>query len=387
MTATPPTIGHLITERDVHAYVDGELSPARRAQVEAYLALQPEDAERVECYRAQNIGLHALFDRYAAEPLPLTFGDGTNTQASDATRGWLSRSLIKVPALLLVGALLATFAWRHPTEGPPTTKITASDAFLQDANDAYRRYAANEVVSTTGGIQASEARQWLAERYADPRLPVPDLSAVGFNTTGGRVVDNAGVPAAHLIYRDEIGRVVTLHITERANSALAKGGARTALTFIKRDDASMFYWETGAFAYALIGEFTRKQLVEIASIVMDQIETRQERGPKMPGTGNEGRPPQAADAPISTVKAVESVTEPASPRKAGVPEAVRPKAAATKLESLPSIPGDATAGQNPRPKARPAGPAPDSDATPRTAPQCDDKLKIDTGKPCSPSGA
>lgn len=385
MTITTPTIGHLITERDIHAYVDGELSPARRAQVEAYLALQPDDAARVEAYRAQNIGMHALFDHYTVESLPLSFGDNANAQAPGATHGWPSRALRKVPVMLLAGALLATFAWRQPMEDPPI-KVTASDAFLQDANDAYRRFAADGVVTASGGIQASEARQWLAERYADPRLPIPDLSAIGFNTTGGRVVDSSGVPAAHLVYRDEMGRVVTLHITKRAADTVAKDSARTAFTFIRRDDASMFYWETGAFAYALIGEFTRKHLVKIASIVMDQIEARHERDSLMPGTGNKGRPPQAT-APISTVKAVESGTEPVSPRKPGSPDSGRSKAAATKLKPLQSIPSDSTAAQNPAPKAQPAGPSSESEVAPRPAPQCDDKLKADPAKPCSPSGA
>lgn len=41
-----------VTEDELHAYVDGELPAERRADVEAWLAAYPEDAERVQSWRA-----------------------------------------------------------------------------------------------------------------------------------------------------------------------------------------------------------------------------------------------------------------------------------------------------------------------------------------------
>ena len=46
------------------------MTPARRAEVDAYLAEYPEDAERVRAYQAQNLAIKALFDPVLAEPLP-----------------------------------------------------------------------------------------------------------------------------------------------------------------------------------------------------------------------------------------------------------------------------------------------------------------------------
>ena len=59
-----------ITEADLHAYVDGRLPLARRAEVEAYLGARPEEAARLQAYAAQNDGLHALFDAVLDEPVP-----------------------------------------------------------------------------------------------------------------------------------------------------------------------------------------------------------------------------------------------------------------------------------------------------------------------------
>ena len=59
-----------ITERDLHAYVDGELEPARRAQVERFLAARPEVAEQIEAWRRQNEALAALYGSIVDEPVP-----------------------------------------------------------------------------------------------------------------------------------------------------------------------------------------------------------------------------------------------------------------------------------------------------------------------------
>ena len=61
-------VAHVISEQDLHAYVDDCLPPARRRAVETYLAGHDEARAMVETYRDQNKALRALPD--AAGPLP-----------------------------------------------------------------------------------------------------------------------------------------------------------------------------------------------------------------------------------------------------------------------------------------------------------------------------
>jgi anti-sigma factor RsiW len=59
-----------VTEDELHAYVDNELPAERRGDVEAWLAARPEDAARVQSWRAMAEMLHARYDSVLDEPVP-----------------------------------------------------------------------------------------------------------------------------------------------------------------------------------------------------------------------------------------------------------------------------------------------------------------------------
>src|ERR1700744_6029347 len=59
-----------VTEDELHAYVDNELPAERRGDVEAWLATHPDDAERVQSWRAMAEALHARYDSVADEAVP-----------------------------------------------------------------------------------------------------------------------------------------------------------------------------------------------------------------------------------------------------------------------------------------------------------------------------
>jgi anti-sigma factor RsiW len=59
-----------ISDVELNALVDGELIAERRAQVERWLAEEPEAAARVESWRRQNDIIRAAFARVAQDPLP-----------------------------------------------------------------------------------------------------------------------------------------------------------------------------------------------------------------------------------------------------------------------------------------------------------------------------
>lgn len=59
-----------ITETDLHAYLDGQLSEQRSKQVEAWLEEHPDALRELRDYQAIGLGLHTLFDSVLVEPVP-----------------------------------------------------------------------------------------------------------------------------------------------------------------------------------------------------------------------------------------------------------------------------------------------------------------------------
>src|SRR3982074_3858758 len=59
-----------VTEDELHAYVHNEPPADRRGDVEAWLAAHPDDAARVQSWRAVAEALHAGYDQVADEAVP-----------------------------------------------------------------------------------------------------------------------------------------------------------------------------------------------------------------------------------------------------------------------------------------------------------------------------
>ena len=58
---------HLITEQDIHAYVDGELAPERRLAVEAFLIERDMSLRQAAAYLRSTFDLRALRDEVYAD--------------------------------------------------------------------------------------------------------------------------------------------------------------------------------------------------------------------------------------------------------------------------------------------------------------------------------
>src|SRR5580704_9689028 len=111
----------LVSEAELHGFVDGDIDRGRREAVEAFLAASPEDAARVETWRRQNETIRAAFAPVATGPLPwslprapnaagvVAMGPGAGGQAeASGTRAWREHWFAWLIGLSFAsGALLA----------------------------------------------------------------------------------------------------------------------------------------------------------------------------------------------------------------------------------------------------------------------------------------
>jgi anti-sigma factor RsiW len=92
---------HPFTEVDLHAYVDGQLSAERCAQIENCLAEDAEARKRVQRYQELNQSLRTHFAPVLDEPIPRRL-----LRRAPARSGFHPRSVAAAVGWLLVGSVV-----------------------------------------------------------------------------------------------------------------------------------------------------------------------------------------------------------------------------------------------------------------------------------------
>lgn len=250
-----------ISDSDLHAYVDGWLDPARRLEVERYLASDREAAARVLAYRAQNDALHSMFDPLLEQPTDgriAALGVNLAGRLAAAERrrsvsAW--KRVAAAAALLLVGAAggwLARDGGFHYAGGHPPLQ-----EFAREAVQAHAFYAGSRFAVEMGADDPGALDGWLSHRLGRT-VSAPDLTAVGYALMGGRSLPTSTGPGVQYMYESGKGRRLTLFVS------IPEGGQSAAFSYVRKDDISIFYWQEGVLAYALIGRMDRDELMEVA---------------------------------------------------------------------------------------------------------------------------
>lgn len=263
-----------VTEAELHAYADGRLPPARRAEVQAYLAARPEEAARVQAYSAQNDALHALFDGVLDEPLPARMA-APRAGPGGARWQWRWQALAAGLAIALAsgGAGWALRGAAGPE--PRLAEFSARDGLAQPALGglAHQAAVAHVVYSPDarrpveiGAGQEDQLVAWLSKRLGSKIRP-PHLGQLGYELIGGRLLPGTSGPVAQFMYHDGGGQRLTLYVsTEQAHNK------DTGFRFAKEGPVNVFYWIDGKFGYALSAGIDKGELARVATAVYEQLE-------------------------------------------------------------------------------------------------------------------
>jgi anti-sigma factor RsiW len=236
----------------LHAYIDNALSAEERRAFEAAIASDPELAERVRAYTAQNEALHQLFDPVLAEAHGLSIARPTEG------RRWLA-----LAATLMLGVALGFVArgWIAMPAAPPTIARQAALAHV-----AYVPEVRHPVEVAAAEEQHLVA--WLSKRLAAP-LRAPTLTASGFQLLGGRLLPATNrdepAPVALLMYENAQGKRLSLLVKREARNEA------TSFRYARDGSTNVFYWIDGPFGYALAGDVSKEELQTLARAVYQQL--------------------------------------------------------------------------------------------------------------------
>lgn len=251
----------VVTEGELHAWLDGELSPERREAVETHLAAHPEDRRRFETYREQADAVRRTFGTMEfAAPLPIHVASRPLRGTSSV--GWrVAAAVALFVAGLAVGWSMAGGSIGGGSGNGET--VAAARPVGEDAMDAHRVFVA-EVRHPVEVAARDEAHlvAWLSHRLGAP-LRVPNLTAQGFSLMGGRLLPSSAGPAAQFMYQDAGGRRVTLYVRRTGD------GGQTAFRLAEDGPVSALYWRDRGLSWAVVGEIGGPSLDALAHRVYE----------------------------------------------------------------------------------------------------------------------
>jgi anti-sigma factor RsiW len=257
-------IARPIGDDDIHAYVDRQLDPPRRAEVETWLADNPEAAARAAFYARSNEALHQSFDAVLAEPVP---AEMTTPQRRRAPLPWRSAAVAACFAVL--GLAGGWFAHEALTEPTVVERIVAVAQPVQTqaalAHSAYASEVRHPV--EVGADEEAHLVRWLTNRMGKP-VKAPKLEAMGYRLMGGRLLPSseAGV-ACQFMYENANGMRITLFIRSPNPDQ-----PQTAFRFATESNGiGVFYWIDRNLAYALSANLPKDELKRLAREIYDQL--------------------------------------------------------------------------------------------------------------------
>lgn len=243
-----------VIEADLHAYLDGELSPERRPEVQAYLAAHAQDAARLAAYAEQKRALHACYDGVMDEPVPLRL-----RPKSAGRRVLVWRAAAAAAWMVLGGAI----GWSLKPSPEPV--VSALETLARRAAVAHAVYAPE--VRHPVEVEADQEQHlvaWLSKRLGAP-VKAPSLAEEGYALVGGRLLADEAGPAAQFMYENPQGQRLTLYVRRRA------GAEETAFRFAQHGGVGIFYWIDREFGYALSGNFAKEELQRLAFAAYRQL--------------------------------------------------------------------------------------------------------------------
>jgi anti-sigma factor RsiW len=255
-----------VSQEEINRFLDGELAPSQRADVQARLALDPElaaevfaEAQRMEALRS-------------AQPQRLFPPRASVDGARQLERAFWWRKLFVALRFQIAVVLLVALGWAANSLTVPLRQSgqTVDENFILAAREALRIAQLN-----VGPKEEGEPKQDKIERLVGalnirmPQLPstweVTDVQAQPWNGRQSLVV-TADTPS--------LGRITLVAAPMQGEDAIPPTSATDGRV-------PTVYWQSGGTAYALMGPAAPERLEREAQGI--EVATRRNSGPKFRG--------------------------------------------------------------------------------------------------------
>ena len=248
-----------ISENDLQAYVDGNLSSSQRKAVEDYLEINPEAVERINAFIEQNDLMQSMYSK--TDPVQLKRVK-TNFKLLGLGREKLFSSLSIAASIswLVVGVFIGLIY--SNTSTTPVDNVAVS--FPSNAITAHVVYAPEikHPVEVTAD-QEGHLVKWLSNRLKK-KIKIPNLIPLGYALVGGRLLPANDGPAAQFMYESDKGERLTLYV-------VAQEAKDTAFQFFEDNKVKVFSWNDNQMGFAIVGSVKKEVLLNAATRIYDEL--------------------------------------------------------------------------------------------------------------------
>jgi anti-sigma factor RsiW len=259
----------VVTDADLHAWVDGSLSAEMRAQVEAWLLDHPMDAERLLAYRRLNEALHGAYDTVLDAPVPGRLSALAQQPARSRAPRYAAALAWCALGGVIGGVLGGVGGWQSREWFAAKGGTRTAQSFARHAAVAHAVFSPEvRHPVEVGADQEAHLVAWLSKRLGS-QLRVPHLGEQGYMLVGGRLLPGQPedrLPVAQFMYQDNKGQRLTLYVRSDATAS-----RETAFRFAQEKTVGVFYWVDQKLAYALSGEIEKGELLRVANTVYRQL--------------------------------------------------------------------------------------------------------------------
>jgi anti-sigma factor RsiW len=267
-----------ISEADLHAYIDGQLSPQARAEVETHLSLNAEDAARVAAYQAQSAALTQALNPVLEEPLPERLMRGHTPVRGQKPRHFPAALVASIAfaAGILAGAgglRLLEYRSEFVSQDMGAHDVSSKDVganVARAAIEAHRVFIPEVLHPVEVRGDDSSLLHWLSKRLGYP-MALPDLNEQGFSLMGGRLLAGPQGPAALFMFETASGSRLTLYCGRM------KPVADSAFRFTQTDGVGTVYWTSDNIGFAVTAPLDRSTLQKLAELFFEAMEQEPKR--------------------------------------------------------------------------------------------------------------
>lgn len=245
-----------VTESELHAYLDGELTPARIDAVEAHFLADEADAIRFGIYRHQSNLMRRLYGELKHQPVSNELLPLIPTVVRLRPRRTPLGALLLSLVVLTLGAAAGWLGQMYYERITAGVAAPLNEALAAHRISIQRRPTGVEVLGGDGRATL----EWLGREFGF-RTTNPNPELVGFTLIGGQLVPSPVGIAAQLQLRAGPDERLTLYVQPGGSSEITPFRSASA------PRERMVSWQANGASLVLVGRLAEGDMATIAEAV------------------------------------------------------------------------------------------------------------------------